>query len=82
VKAIDLTKVNPTLSEVLDLAGHANVVVRTADGREFVVAAIDDFSDEVAAVNAHPALRQLLTARSNDRTRYTLDQVREKLQQP
>ena len=80
MKAIDLTNVNPTLSEVLELAGQANVVVRTADGREFVVAAIDDFADEVARAAANPALTKLLGDRAKDQTRFTSDQVRAKLQ--
>jgi hypothetical protein len=82
VKAIDLTQADPTLSEVLELAGDSNVVVRTADGREFVVAAIDDFADEVAKTAANPALRRLLSERSQERTRHTPDDVRAKLQQP
>jgi len=82
MKAIDLTRTNPTLSEVLELAGDSNVVVRTSDGREFVVAALDDFADEVSKTAADPALRRLLSERSQDRTRHTLDDVRAKLQQP
>jgi hypothetical protein len=38
MKAIDLSSAAPTLTEVLELAENENVIVRTPEGREFVVA--------------------------------------------
>ena len=52
MKAIDLSSAAPTLTEILELAGNENVIVRTPEGREFVVAEIDDFEKEVAATGA------------------------------
>jgi hypothetical protein len=79
MKAIDLATTSPTLQEVLDLASDDNVILRTPEGRQFVLAEIDDFAEEVAAVRKNAALMQLLQERSKEATRYTLSQVREQL---
>ena len=41
MKAIDLSTTSPTLREVLDLAGEDNVILRTSEGRQFVLAEIE-----------------------------------------
>jgi hypothetical protein len=80
MKAIDLSRASPSLTDVLKLAGEENVLLRTAEGREFVLAEIDDFADEVARVRGNEALTQLLRERSQDRTTFTLSEARERLQ--
>lgn len=79
MKAIDLSGTFPTLPEVLELAGHDNVILRTPEGREFVLAEIDDFAQEVALVRQHDALMRFLDERSADTTRHTLDHVKQQL---
>ena len=69
-----------TLAEVLDLAGEDNVILRVPDGRQFLLAEIDDFSDEIAKVVQNEALMRLLAERSKDSTRIPLSQVCEDLQ--
>jgi hypothetical protein len=80
MKAIDLSTASPTLAEVLELAGEENVVLRTPEGRQYVLAEIDDFAEEVAKVARNEALSRLLDERSQERTQFTLSQVREELQ--
>jgi hypothetical protein len=80
MKAIDLSATSPTLSEVLELAGEDNIVLRTPEGRQFVLAEIDDFADEVERVRQNGALMQLLSDRSREEGSLTLEQVRERLQ--
>jgi hypothetical protein len=80
MKAIDLSTACPTLMEVLELAGEDNVILRTTEGRQYVLAEIDDFADEVAGVRQNDALMQLLDKRSEEPTRFSLSQVREELQ--
>jgi hypothetical protein len=79
VKAIDLTKSSPTLNEVLDPAGEENVVLRTPEGRQFVLAEIGDFADEVARVGQNHDLMRLLNERSRETVTVPLDQVRDRL---
>jgi len=80
MKAIDVSPSAPTLREVLDLAGEDNVILRTPDGRQFLLAEIDDFAYEIAKQVKNGALMQLLAERSKDTTRIPLSQVREGLQ--
>jgi hypothetical protein len=56
MKTIDLSTTTPTLAEVLDLAGEDNVILRTPEGRQFVLAEIDDFADEVERTGRNKAL--------------------------
>jgi len=79
MKAIDLSSAAPTLSEVLELAENENVIVRTPEGREFVVAEIDDFEKEVAAAARNPELTKLLSERSAEKARLSLDEVKRRL---
>jgi hypothetical protein len=64
---------------VLELAGDENVVVRTSDGRQFVLAEIDDFTDEVARTSQNVDLMRLLDKRSKETECIPLAQVREQL---
>ncbi len=80
MKAIDLSTASPTLTEVLELAGEDNVVLRTPEGRQYVLAEIDDFAEEVAKVGRNESLLALLQERSRETARFTLKQVREELQ--
>jgi hypothetical protein len=82
LKAIDLTKSAPSLNEVLQLAGEENVVLRTAEGRQFVLAEIDDFADEVARVGQNNDLMKLLDERSRETRTVPLGQVRDHLKGP
>src|SRR5207248_8314268 len=80
MKTIEVSPSAPTLVEVLDLAGEDNVILRTPEGRQFLLAEIDDFADEVAKVVQNESLMQLLAERSSDTSRVPLSQVREELQ--
>jgi hypothetical protein len=80
MKAIDLSATSPTLTEVLELAGEDNVILRTPEGRQYVLAEIDDFAEEVAKVGQNESLVELLRERSQETTRIPLSQVREQLQ--
>src|SRR5260370_2076156 len=80
MKAINVSRTSPTLREVLKLAGKDNVLLRTSEGRQFVLAEIDDFAEEIAKGRNNEAIMQLLDKRSKDPPRFTLSQVREQLQ--
>jgi hypothetical protein len=80
VKAIDLSTVSPSLKDVLKMAGEDNVILKTPEGRQFVLAEIDDFGEEVEKTRQNEALMRLLDERSKEPARHTLQQVREQLQ--
>jgi hypothetical protein len=79
MKAVDLAQTEATLTEVLDLASKENIILRTTDGREFVLAEIDDFAREVALVRQNEELMRLLAERSQETKKHTLGQVKESL---
>jgi hypothetical protein len=80
MKAIDLSTCSPALPEILQLASEENVILKTADGRQFVIAEIDDFAEEVRLTRQNEALMRLLDERSKERTTLSLKEVREQLQ--
>lgn len=76
---IDLTKISPTLPQVLQLASEEEVILETLEGRRFVLAEIDDFATEVAAVVKNKALMRLLAERSKEKKRVSLGEARTRL---
>ena len=80
MKTIDAAKVM-TFSELLDLAEDETVLVTTSDGREFIVAEIDDFDEEIEAASQSRELITLLEERSKEKARggYSLEDVKKRL---
>ncbi len=79
MKTIDLSEIVPTLMEILSQADEDIIILKTPEGREFVLAAVDNFAQEVALVGQNEELMQFLAQRSKEKKRYTLSQVREQL---
>jgi hypothetical protein len=80
MKTIDLSTSSPGLPQILQLASEENVILKTADGRQFVVAEIDDFAEEVRLTRQNEALLRLLDERSKETATLSLKEVREQLQ--
>jgi small nuclear ribonucleoprotein (snRNP)-like protein len=70
-----------TFSELLDLAEDETVLVTTSDGREFIVAEIDDFDQEVEAASQSRELMELLAERSKEKAKggHSLAEVKKRL---
>jgi len=66
VKTIDVSATGPTLHEVLKLADGDNIILRTTDGREYVIAEVDDFDREIALARQNEELMRLLEERSRE----------------
>lgn len=79
MKTIEVEHAAITLPELLRLASKDNVVLRAADGKEFLLAQMDDFSQEVALVREQPELMALLQQRSRSSRRLSLSEVRAEL---
>jgi hypothetical protein len=52
MKTIDLSKGQPSLSEVLSLARTEALLIRSATGEEFLLEPADDFDREAAALGS------------------------------
>ena len=79
MKIVELTTIAPALAELLDLAGEETLIIKTAEGREFVLAEVDDFDTEIAQVRQNEELMALLVERSHEKKTYILQQVRKQL---
>ena len=54
MKTIDLAGEAPNLQELLRLATEGNLILRTVDGKEFLLAEVDDFAHEVQPRGERP----------------------------
>jgi hypothetical protein len=87
MKTIELTTVAQPVEELLDLASaEEEVLLRLPNGKVFLLASVidmptddDDFTDEIARTRQNAALMELLCERSHEQTRYSAQQVRERL---
>ena len=68
-----------SLTELLDLAEKESVVLQTPEGREFILAEVDEFDGEIESVRQNRELLEFLEERSGNESTYSLAEVREKL---
>jgi hypothetical protein len=76
MKTIDLPNVSKEVAGLLDQAREDDLVVRLADGSEFMLVAIDDFDVELARTRANPNLMKLLDSRAQQTKLIPLDEVK------
>ncbi len=69
------TEVNSLLAQARD----EDIVVRAADGTEFMVTAIDDFDHEVARTRQNAKLMALLDERARQTQTVPLEEVKKQL---
>ena len=86
MRTIELTTIAQPVEELLDLADAEGVLLRLPNGKVFLLTSVmdiaeddEDFADEVARTRQNAALMQLLRERSQEQTRYSAQQVRERL---
>jgi hypothetical protein len=78
MKTVDLN-IAISLSDLLSLAGEDTVLLKSPEGREFILAPVDDFEGEIESGGQNRELLEFLDQRSQDEKTYTLAQVRERL---
>ncbi len=79
MKTIELSQQVMSFPDVIALASHENLIVRTPEGREFLVAELDDFDREIQLTRENQELIEFLDERSQETTTFTLAQGREHL---
>jgi hypothetical protein len=80
MKSVDLACNTPNLPTLLRMASEDNLILCTADGREYVLAEVDDFDREVALVRQNQELMAFLEQRSRPSQTYTIDEARKILE--
>ena len=79
MRKVDLSTGGPPLQELLELAKVENLILSTSEGREFLLAEVDNFEPEIELVRQNQELIAFLDLRSRETQTYTLEQVRERL---
>lgn len=78
MKRIDLSKGQPSLSEVLTLAKSEAVLIHSASGEDFILEQADDFDREAAALGGSEKFLSFLEARSNETGDIPVSEIRGK----
>jgi hypothetical protein len=79
MKTIDLSANSMEIDRLLDQAREEDLLVRLADGSEFLLIAIDEFDQEIAKTRDNPRLMALLDARAAKPDTIPLDEVKRRL---
>jgi hypothetical protein len=79
MKTVNLSNPTNELTALLDQANDEDVVVRLADGREFLLSAVDDFDIEIAQTRQNEKLMALLEERARQTQTLPLDEVKRRL---
>jgi hypothetical protein len=67
------------VNALLEQARQEDLLVRSADGKEFLVTAIDDFDEELARTRQNAKLMALLDERAKQTQTVHLDEVKRQL---
>ena len=67
------------INALLDQAREDELLVRTADGSEFLLSAVDDFDQEIARTRQNAKLMALLDERAKQSKTIPLDEVKRQL---
>ena len=79
METIDWDGVPPDVARLLEQARDKNLIIRLEDGSEFLVAAIDDFGEEIARTRNNPKLMKVLEERARQTATIPLDEVKRRL---
>lgn len=79
MKTLNVCDELPSVRELLELASDENVILRTSEGRKFILARIDDFDRELDLIRQNDELMEFLRLRSSEDKTFTLSEVREEL---
>ena len=79
MRTIELSQSNLTVAELTDLAEQDTLILRNANGTEFVLSVVDDFAAEVEALRQNNEFMEFLAQRSRSTQRVSLEEARKRL---
>lgn len=79
MKTVDISEGSQEMNELLAQAEREDLIIRTADGREFVLTAVDEFDREVALARQNETLMDFLELRAKQTRTIPLADVKEQL---
>jgi len=77
MKTVTVTSQSTEINVLLNQARDEDVIVRTADGSEFLLSAIDDFDEEIAQTRRNEKLMALLHERAQQKKTVPLELVKQ-----
>ncbi len=80
MKTITISSRSRILNALLKLALKENIIIRAPDGREFVLAEIDDFNREIELTRQNKELMKLLDQRGRERATISLSEAKRLLE--
>jgi hypothetical protein len=79
MKEITVSPTQAEISSLLECAREEDVLLRTTDGSEFLLTAVDDFEEEIARTRENKELMALLDERRKDKTSIPWEEVKREL---
>jgi hypothetical protein len=76
MKTVAITEIDQALLTYVAEAREENLILQLPDGSEFLLAEIDTFSREIALTRGNEQLMALLTERSQETKKVSLDQAK------
>ena len=76
MKTVTISARARSIRGLLAQASQDNLILRAPDGREFILAEIDDFNREIELTRQNKALMKLLEGRSKPKKRIPLAEAR------
>ena len=79
MKTIRVPKQAKTVNALLKRARQENVILRSAEGDEFLLAELDDFDREIELTRENKQLMKLLDERSKEKATVSLQEAKKRL---
>jgi hypothetical protein len=79
MKTIVVSKRARSINALLKQAGQENIILRTADGREFILAEINDFDREIELTRQNKKLMEFLDRRAKQTKTISLEEAKVQL---
>jgi len=79
MRTIKVSKKSKALNSLLRRARRENVVLRSAEGCEFILAEIDDFNREIELTRQNKQLMRLLESRARQKATISLAELKQQL---
>lgn len=80
LKTVIISKRDRKIRSLLDQAQSENIIVRSPEGREFILAEIDDFDREIELSRQDEKLMAFLDRRAQQRKVLSLEEAKQSLQ--
>ena len=79
MKTVSISRTQRAINDLLKQAQKQNLILRDPDGREYILAEVDDFDREVELTRGNRKLMELLDQRSQETETASLQEARKQL---